>query len=196
MSTLDLTVLFLPFNPEPTTFITTLKGFIFLDKSNDETEKIVQDIINKTLFGKEDTPVTTAIKCMLAAHHDKIPAPLSTNVQESIHFLQASTVVHRLDLVKREDIGTGEGRGHPAWNVYIALPSSNQNALTDWTATIRRVKFVTASYGAGESRKIFLCSICRLIDHPGGMCKFPSQADWITPLPTSSPALDSILNLP
>ena len=90
--------------------------------------------------------------------------------------------------------GTGKGKGHPAWNIYIAPPTKDQNALADWTITICKVWFITAANGAGKSRRIFLCLVCHSIDHPRGMCKFLTQTDWIAPPPTIPPALEGILN--
>ena len=79
---------------------------------------------------------------MLATHCNKVPTPLNTSVQELIRFLQASTVVRCLDLVKHEDIGTGKGKGHLAGNIYIAPPTEDQNTLADWTVTICNVSRV------------------------------------------------------
>ena len=112
-------------------FVTTLKGFVFLDGTNTETETEVKGIVNHILFkGGEDSKPTMALKHVLATYRNNIPQPLNVSVQEAARFLQASAVIRHLDLVKREDIGTGEGKGHPAWNVYIAPPTTNQAALT------------------------------------------------------------------
>ena len=195
LSTPSLTVFFIPFEPEPTNFVVTLKGFIFTKETKEQTEWVVKGIVEQALFfGDENSATTTATKRMLANHRDKIPIPLNINVQEAIRYLVASTVVKRHDLVRKEDIGTGEGKGDPVWNVYIAPPTANHSVLLEWITMIRETKFVTTRHKAGEARKPFTCSVCHSEDHPGGMCRYPREPDWITPQPSTSPALSSLLN--
>ena len=126
---------------------------------------------------------------------DNLPA-IITNLEDAIRFLQKSVSIHRFDLVKKEDIGTGEGKKQPVWNVYIFPPTRDHHALREWKDFIQRITFVTNSNGAGKTTRIFCCTVCRSEDHPGGMCPYPNQEGWIALTPTHSPTLENILNQP
>jgi len=191
ISTPNLTVFFIPFNPPPYHFVTTLKGFIFLDESDRETEELVENIVGETLFPNDNKLETgSTIRRFIAKNKDNIPA-LIQDIETTLRYLRSSIEVKCLNLVKKEDIGMGEGQSHPAWNVYIYPPSKNNAALREWRTTIQNTTFATDSNKAGKTFKLFRCAICRSIDHPGGMCPYPSQQGWIPPTPT---VIDEILN--
>ena len=188
--------MFIPFTPPPSSFATTLRGFIFLDKTDPQTEAEVSDIVANTLFTiEESTETTRLVKRFLVSHRDNLPLVIS-RLEDAMRYLRKSISVHRFDLVKKEDIGTGEGRKQPVWNIYIFPPTKDHGALRNWKRFIQGITFVTDSNGAGKTTKIFCCTVCRSEDHPGGMCPYPSQEGWISPPPAHSPALDSILNQP
>lgn len=174
-------------------FVTTLKGFIFLDESEHETEALVKHVVQRTLFGGEDLGPTMESKRLLAYFRDNIPHPMNSSVHEALRFINASVVIKRFELVKKEDIGTGE-EGHPAWNVFIAPATNDHTALKDWIAKVRLVTFATEANGAGTSKRIYTCSICHSEGHPGGMCEFTKAPGWINPAPANSPALESLIN--
>ena len=134
----------------------------------------------------------TIMRRFIANYRDNIPETIR-NLDDALRFIRTSITVKRLNLVKREDIGTGEGKTQPVWNIYMFPPSRNEEIMREWRSTIRRVVFVTDSNGAGRTMKTFSCTICRSEDHPGGMCPYPDQQGWKTPTPTTSPALDAIL---
>ena len=58
-------------------FVTTLKGFIFLDESDKETENIVMEVVQHTLLGGEDSGPTMDLKCLLVYFCDRIPTPMT-----------------------------------------------------------------------------------------------------------------------
>ena len=197
ISTPDVSLFLIPFAPDPSMFITTLKGFLFPRESKPTTKNEVKNIFIRTIFdGGEDSHITVTTKRMLANFRDNIPQPLNTSVQEAIRFLKATVVVRRFDLVKKEDIGIGESRGHPAWNVYIAPPTKDHETFRKWVDHIRQVRFITKGNGPGQTRKIFSCNICRSEDHPGGMCPFPTATGWHAPPPPRVSPVDDIINLP
>ena len=199
ISTPDLSLFFVPFSPTPSMFITTLKGFLFPRESKTESENEVKSIISKALFDDgESSQLAAGTKRLLSTpnHRNNIPSPLNNSVQESSRFLKASIVIRRLDLVKKEDIGFDEAKGHPAWNVYIAPPTKDHNAFRKWVDLIRSVRFITKGNSAGTTKKIFTCSICRSKDHPGGMCPFPSTQGWSTPSPPCPSPIEDIIPVP
>ena len=150
--------------------------------------------MGETLFSTTtSTEATKAVRRFIAKFSDNTPT-IVKDIEVVLGYLRNSIVVRRLNLVKKEDIGTGEGRSHPAWNVYIFPPTVDQVALSEWRAIIRKVVFVTTDNGAGRTYKLFKCMVCQSIDHPTGMCPYPSQPDWSPPASTSSPVLNDLLN--
>lgn len=194
ISSPEITIFFIPYSPPPYHFVTTLKGFIFLDEKDKRSEEEVAKVVGETLFSPTaKTPTTTAIKRIVAFHQDNLPITLES-LDTILSYLRNSVAVRRLNLVKRELIGTGDGETHPAWNIYIAPPTTNQSILKLWRDIIRKTTFVTNDDGAGRTYKIFRCSTCLSCDHPGGLCIYPSLPEWHAPAATTSPALDDLLN--
>ena len=184
----------IPFSPPPFLFVTTIKGFIFIDESKSQTEFEVSKIVGDMLFTKNhDVNTATAVKRFIANNKDNLPNIIKC-MDDALRYLRKSITIQRFDLVKRKDIGTESGKGNPAWNVYMYPPTTNHNALRDWRSLISKIVFITNENGAGRSTKKFSCMVCRSIDHPGGMCPFPKQQGWNAPAPTNSPALDDLLN--
>lgn len=190
-----MTTFFVPFSPPPFHFVTTLKGFIFLNESDKESEQKVTEIVCDTLFPTDKSDTGLAIRRIVASHKDNIPTPIN-NIETAICFLRSSVRIKHLNLVKKEDIGTGEGSSHPAWNLYIFPPTTNNITLREWRTLIQRTTFVTNTNRAGKTLRLFKCSICRSIDHPGGTCPYPTQRGWTPPTPTTSPTLVDLLNPP
>jgi hypothetical protein len=189
-------VFFIPFTPPPFHFVTTLKGFVFLDENERQTEDGVAKIVKDTLFpAVSNSNISASIRRIIANYNDNIPLSAPSNtIDILLRYLRKSLVVERLNLVKKEDIGTGVGQSHPAWNVYIYPPTRNAPTLREWRAVIQETTFVTEDNDAGKTYKIFNCTICRSINHPSGMCPYPTQDGWI-PLPAdNSPTLNNLLN--
>ena len=194
LSSKDLTVLFIPYTPPAYPFITTLKGFIFINKTAQETEEAVADAVAETLFDGDGTETATAVRHFVANNKDNIPTIIINNIEDTLRYLRKSITIRRMDLKKREDIGTGEGEGRPAWNLYMYPPTQDHKAMRTWRLLIRKTTFVTESNGAGRTHKIFTCTTCRSTDHPGGMCLFPKENGWNDPTPTHSQTLEDLLN--
>ena len=194
LSTSRLMVFFIPFVPPPYSYITTLRGFIFLDESDKQTEEAVARTVGETLFSLTQGPEPTkAVKRFLAKYNDNIP-PDVPDLITTLRFLTGTMKVNRLNLVKREDIGTGEGQSRPVWNLYIYPPSKDDTAMATWRAIIQDTVFVTTENGAGTTHRAFKCLTCRSINHPNGMCPYPKQPGWITPVSTTSPVVEELLN--
>lgn len=191
-----MTVIFIPYTPKPYEFVTTLKGFIFLDENDQQTEEKVKQIVTDTLFPPEpNSEPAKRIRCLVALNWNNIP-DLLNGIEDTIYYLCKSVVIHRLNLVRREDMGMGGGESHPAWNVYISPLSMDNGVLRDWRNYIRSVTFVTDANMASKTFKIFKCTICHAKDHPGGMCPYPSVKNWFAPMPQTSPILKSSTNPP
>jgi hypothetical protein len=186
--------LFVPYTPPPYRFTTTLKGFLFFDKTDAQSEEEVTAIVGETLFSTTaSTDTTKKVRRFIARFSNNTPS-LVVDIEDILGYLRNSIVVRCLNLVKKEDIGTGEGKSHPAWNVYIFPPTKDHAALADWRTIIRNTIFVTADNGAGRTYKLFKCLVCQSVDHPTGMCSYPSHPGWTPPMSTNSPALDDLLN--
>jgi hypothetical protein len=167
---------------------------MFLDETDRQTESEVARIVEETLFpNTSDSNISSTIRRIVANYHDNIPIP-NFNIDIFIRYLGKSIRVKRLNLVKKEDIGTGAGQSHPAWNIYIHPPTKTVPILREWRAVIRDTVFTTDSNDAGKTHKIFNCSTCRSIDHPGGMCPYPTLNGWVPPVSANSPALDNLIN--
>ena len=183
LPTKDFTTLFVEFKPPPYTFVTTIKGFLFPEMTPANTESQVRDIVEMTLFrGNHDSDATTRVKCFLVNNRDNISNAFTT-MDEMVTFLSKTITVERLDLVKKELIGTGEGKAHPAWNLYMHPPTRKVEGLYKWRDLVSDISFVTLSNRSGSTQRTFLCIVCRSENHPTGMCRFPDQPGWVTPPP-------------
>ena len=193
ISTKEITIMFVPFKPPPSPFVTSIRGFIFIDETFEQTETAVTNIVMNAMFADTSgSALPTIVRRFIANHRDNIPDTIK-DIEDAIRFIRTSIIVKRIDLVKKEDIGTGEGRAQPVWNVYIFPPSKDEEAMREWRAYLRRTVFVTDSNGAGRTTKTFSCTTCRSEDHPSGMCPYPDQQDWKTPTPTTSTVVEAIL---
>jgi len=181
--------MFLPFIPPPSSFVTTLKGFMFLDENDAQTEAVVSDIIANTLFSDDNrSAVSTTIRRFIAKHRDNVSEDI-INIDDVLRFIRSSIIVKRLNLLKRQDIGTGVGTPTPAWNVYLFPPTKDQPAMREWCDIIRKTRFATVTNKEGTTAaKLFSCTTCLSIDHPAGMCPYPSQPGWTSPTPVPAPA--------
>jgi len=198
ISTAEVTVMIIPFDPPPTSFVTTLKGFMFIGKNDAQTETEVARIVDTAMFS-DDKPanLSTRVRRFIANHRDNVPKAI-INIDDVLRFVCLSITVKRLNLLKREDIGTGVGKPTPVWNVYIFPPTKDQSAMREWREIIRKTGFVTAANRLGSTNRIFNCKICLSEDHPAGMCPYPSQRGWIAPTPpptiAPSPVVEAITN--
>jgi len=178
----------LPFNPPPSSFVTTLKGFMFLDENDAQTEAVVSEIVANTLFSDDNkSTISTTIRRFIAKHRDNVSEDI-INIDNVLRFIRSSIIVKRLNLLKRQDIGTGIGTPTPAWNVYLFPPTKDQPAMREWCDIIRKTRFTTVMNKEGTTAaKLFSCTTCLSVDHPAGMCPYPSQPDWISPTPAPAP---------
>ena len=188
-------MIFIKFAPDAFEFVTTLRGFIFLDGTKQDSVDTVTETVAETLFaaGEDDdeTP-STKIRRFVVTFSDNIPGVVNTSLDEAVRYLRKSIVVRRLDLVGKQNINTGEGRSQPVWNVYITPPTKNPGALRSWHDFIRSLEFITDGHKSGTSPRTFCCKVCRAIDHPTGMCPYPSLRGWKAPAPPEAPlALDN-----
>ena len=185
--------IFIEYNPQPSSFVTTLKGFFFFETSPSQTKVDVDEIIAATLFEGGNTSRTVMrVKRFLAAYRDNIPEPFG-DIDNTVRFLRKSIMVEHLELVRKADVGTGGGKGHPAWNVYIHPPTADPDRLHEWKKLIRSTDFVTLDKGTGTTHKIFHCTVCRSENHPGGMCRLPNRLGWVKPPSQQSETLNKVL---
>ena len=189
----ETTILFIPFAPPPSPFVTSIRGFVFINESDKEMEVTITNIVTNAMFvSTSRSELPTITRWFIVNYRDKIPKAIK-NLDNTLRFICTLITVKRLNLIKKEDIGTGEGKTQPVWNIYMFPPSRNEEIMREWRHTIRRVVFMTDSNGVGRTMKTFSCTICQSEDHPGRMCPYPDQQGWKTPAPTTSPVLDAIL---
>lgn len=195
LATKGFMTLFVDFLPPPSSFVTTLKGFVLLGRTQTQMVEDVDEIVAFTLFeGGSNSATTRQIRRFLAACRDNIPDSFY-EIEDTLKYLRRTIAIEYLELVHREDVGTGEGKGHPAWNLYIEPPTTSPEGLREWKRLIRSFDFVTTANSAGSTYRNFRCTVCRSENHPGGMCNLPAQPGWIKPTPQQSAALMGILNV-
>ena len=96
-----------------------MKGFVFLDLKPDLTTQEVHGIVAATLFeGGGESETTMQVKHFLTTNRNGIPNTFRT-MDDLVKYLRITLTVERLDLVSRDFVGTGKGKTHPAWNIYI-----------------------------------------------------------------------------
>jgi len=186
LSSAEITIFIIPFDPPPSSFVTTLKNFLFVDENDAQSEAAVAQIVTNTMFsddGSSDLPNT--VRRFIARNRDNIEDAI-INIDDALRFIRSSIRVKRLNLLKKVDIDTGLGKPSPAWNIYFFPPTTNQMAIREWRDIIRRTKFVTDVNREGRTVKIFNCSVCHSEDHPAGMCPYPTQPEWSPPTTTTT----------
>ena len=135
------------------------------------------------------------IRRFLASHRDNIPNTFQA-MDDVVSYLRRTVDVEHLELVPKADIGTGGGKSHPAWNIYIHPPTKDALGLQRWRELIRSITFVTLSNGAGTSYRSFHCLTCRSLNHPTGMCPYPDQKGWVKPTPPPPATASSSMTTP
>ena len=109
----ETTILFIPFAPPPSPFVTSIRGFVFIDESDKETEVAITNIVTNTMFASmSGSELQTIMRRFIANYRDNIPEAIK-NLDDALRFIHTSITVKRLNLVKKEDIGTGEGKTQP-----------------------------------------------------------------------------------
>ena len=187
LPTRDFTTLFVEFKPPLYTFVTMIKGFFPKMKPAD-MESQVRDIVEMTLFrGNHNSEATTRVKRFLVNNRDNISNTFTT-MDEVVGYLSKTITVECLDLVKKELIGTSEGKVHPAWNLYMYPPTLKAEGLHKWRDLVSDMSFVTLSNRSGTTQRTFQCMVCRSENHPTGMCRLPDQPGWVTPPPPNQAA--------
>jgi hypothetical protein len=148
---------------------------MFLDKTNSQSKEEVSAIVGETLFSTTtSTDATKAVRRFIAKFSNNTPT-IAKDIEDVLRYLCHSIVICHLNLMKKEDIGTGEGRFHPVWNIYILPPTVNLVALFEWHTIICEVIFVMTDNSVGRMCKLFKCMVCQSEDYPTSMCPYPSQ---------------------
>ncbi|KAI5985831.1 hypothetical protein EDD15DRAFT_2139599, partial [Pisolithus albus] len=79
-------------------------------------------------------------------------------------------------------------RKQTLWNVYCSRPPSflTFDKYFTWQCLIRTARFSSEDYGMGVAfigEKQFKCLGCKSLDHPTGLCPFPTIPGWLGPKP-------------
>ena len=176
-------IFIIPFEPPPSSFVTTLKGFLFVDEDDAQSEIAVSQIVTSTMFSDDGSSALPNTICRFIARNRNNIDDTIISIDDALRFIRSSIRVKRLNLLKKADINTGLGKPTPVWNIYFYPPTTDQTAMRDWRDIIRRTRFVTDVNRAGYTCKPFNCTVCHSEDHPAGMCPYPSQQGWTVPTP-------------
>jgi len=183
-------IFIIPFDPTSSSFITTLKSFLFIDENDAQSKAAVAQIVTSAMFSDDSSSdLPNMVRRFIVRNRDNIKDTI-INIDNTLHFICSSIRVKCLNLLKKVDINMGLGKPSPAWNIYFYPPMTNQTAMREWCDIIRRTKFITNVNREGYTVKIFNCSVCHLEDHLAGMCPYPTQPDWASPTTnTTTPAI-------
>lgn len=165
ISTAELTVFILPFIQPVPTYLCTLENFTLPDSP--ESNTTVAGIVKRALSSHD-------VFTEYVRSEDPNPDTLAT-VINSIY-------------VTSLRIATTTSRKQTLWNVYCSRPPSflNIDKYFIWQCLIRTARFRSEDYGMGAVRvgdKQFKCLGCKSLDHPTGLCPFPSLPGWMGPKP-------------
>ncbi|KAI0035779.1 hypothetical protein K488DRAFT_82672 [Vararia minispora EC-137] len=98
----------------------------------------------------------------------------------------------RIDSLPIRDSG---GRPTPAYRLYAHLPSDDPNEQQRARDSLRSISFDHHLYGAA-TQATYKCRHCHGVDHPSGLCPFPSLPGWQGPNPLSRPTEPTLDALP
>ncbi|KAI6137614.1 hypothetical protein BKA82DRAFT_942408 [Pisolithus tinctorius] len=173
ISTPEITAFTLPFVQPTPTYICTLENFTLPDSP--ESNTIVASVVKQAI--QSDDVIPEFIRGL-----DPDPDVLPTLIN-SIH-------------VTSLRIANNITRKQTLWNVYCsynpAFMTLDKHFL--WRCLIRNLRFRSEDHGMGVVRlgeKQFRCVGCKSLDHPTGLCPFPSIPGWLGPKPQLT---DSIPN--
>lgn len=193
-STAEVTCLFIPFEQPVPNYICTVENFTFQDseKSNLLIAKIIRDTLREC-----PTIAEFIYHHALASNSDTV-----MNALESIRVTSLNLAISKSETVT-------------VWNIYCDnLPRLSLEDFFLWAALIRNLRFPSDDYGTGLPRlneRQFVCTGCKSLDHPTGLCPLPNIPGWLGPASASpkedlsmttldarmqgSPSLDSRSNI-
>ncbi|THU79466.1 hypothetical protein K435DRAFT_875437 [Dendrothele bispora CBS 962.96] len=157
-STSHATFITLPYRPSPSTYITTLRDFTL--QNTPEHVQILDTTIRETLLGD------IRVRQFLYSHRDAVPVNVHANQVPDV-------VINTLEL-NAVLMGNRDGYTRTWWNLSIESPTHIPSHYDEWITLIRSIIFPTALYGTGRSAPPFHCNHCQSVDHPSGLCPYPS----------------------
>jgi hypothetical protein len=75
------------------------------------------------------------------------------------------------------------GSPRPIVNLYIDPPSDKDDNWSRLLQIVSTTTYKDAFMGSGTYHAGWSCGICHSVDHPSGLCKFPSLPHWINASP-------------
>ncbi|KAJ7573791.1 hypothetical protein C8J56DRAFT_1065712 [Mycena floridula] len=147
-------------------------------------------------FLHQNTPAGLAVLCQ-AIQDTLMGNPLirqhNTTFRDQRPAIIPAAQVH-LDFVNSIDIrhihiNYSGGQPGNAINVYADFPFSSMSGYMELHRIVTRLRFRTIMIGEGRAiPSPFLCHICRGMDHPTGLCPFPTIPGWLGPTHESAVA--------
>ncbi|KIL54611.1 hypothetical protein M378DRAFT_181641 [Amanita muscaria Koide BX008] len=165
-STRQITLFATPFDVPVSSYALALHG-IFLAPTT-ESEIQITEVVANTIRD------SLSAMNLIAAHNDNIENSDNLNVG-----VKQEYIISTID-VRGETYFVNKKR-NSVFFVYIQPPMKAINFHRTWLRTLRRLKYTTI-YGQGEHRtKGWRCNLCKGLDHPTSLCRFPTIPGWNQP---------------
>lgn len=163
-STNVITFFAIPYEPPVSPYTLSLVGIQLTPPHENEEE-----IANAVSDGIRNSHAAINF---IAGHRDNIDPNLDDD--EAIQYILDNVTV-------RGEWLYVDGRRRPIFFVYIHPPTKNSGFHKVWLSILRKRAYPTM-YGVGQHQKNhWRCNICKGLDHPTSLCKYPGLAGWNKP---------------
>ncbi|OBZ72437.1 hypothetical protein A0H81_07660 [Grifola frondosa] len=128
--------------------------------------------IQNAILGWLSQPPTRSFIANLVAENPRLKdRPRAQAVDDIL----ASLEVTVLDIKQKGGIST------PIANVYINSPTESPESWYRWREHICDIRYTSLYDGTGTAQSNLLCTGCHGVDHPRGLCPYPSLPGWNGP---------------
>ncbi|KAM6496547.1 hypothetical protein JOM56_007020 [Amanita muscaria] len=163
-STKITTLFIIPFVPVPSTYALTLEG-IFLPPAGDNEAEVTEAVTN-TLRSNIHA------NNFIAVNNDNVDQTLTED--EKINFVLNSVWTRRKVLFFK-------GRRCAMYFIYIHPPTTKPSLHRKWLGILRRLSFTTLCGQGQHTNDGWRCNLCKGLDHPTSMCRYPTLSGWNLP---------------
>ena len=179
------TVFFHDYNPVPTDYIMTLRGFTRMEatyKYSSIVTSIICDDFRRNFKGAFDR---------INSHRDNIPSHLSDD--DAYDFILDSMIAKGITIVE-PDPATKTDVTRVVFNLYIHPHTKDTEEHADFRSNLRNHTFVGLR-GSSSAGAPVHCNVCKAYDHQAPHCEYSSLPGWNRPKRLNhTPPLPLILN--